>query len=158
MTERERRGREKERSQSIEQQAAAYRRTRYSPGQQSAPDALDESRDAVHGVAVVRHHAAHAPLNVHQPPVAACEKQQATLARAVVRKRYLRTSRVRIAQLHNKRAEERSMSNDLHRACSCVGVEVDPAATGGRAPQRNRVGRVRFKSGEDALACIIAHY
>ena len=90
----------------VQSAASAAGPTRSRP----SPDALDELRDTVHSIAVVRHHAAHAPLNVHQPPVAACEKQQATLARAVVRKRYLRTSRVRIAQLHNMRAEERSMS------------------------------------------------
>ncbi len=45
----------------------------------------------MHRVAIMRHDAAHAPLHMHQPPVAAGEKQQAALARAVVRKRYLRT-------------------------------------------------------------------
>ncbi len=51
---------------------------------QLAPDALDKSRDAVHRVAVVRHDAAHAPLHVHQPPVAAREQQMSALALAVV--------------------------------------------------------------------------
>ena len=49
-----------------------------------APDAFDETRDAMHGVAVMSHDAAHAPLHVRQLPVAAREEQQATLARAVV--------------------------------------------------------------------------
>ena len=38
----------------------------------------------MHGVAVMSHDAAHAPLHVRQLPVAAREEQQATLARAVV--------------------------------------------------------------------------
>jgi hypothetical protein len=41
--------------------------------QQPAPDALDESRDAVDGVAVVCQCAAHAPLHLHQTTVFACE-------------------------------------------------------------------------------------
>jgi hypothetical protein len=53
-------------------------------GRQLAPDALDKSRDAVNRVAVMRHDAAHAPLHVHQPPVAAREQQMSTLALAVV--------------------------------------------------------------------------
>jgi len=51
---------------------------------EAVSDALDESSDAVHGIAIVRHDAAHAPLHVHQPPVAACEQQLSAFARAVV--------------------------------------------------------------------------
>ncbi len=57
-----------------------------------APDALDELRDTVHCVAIVRHDAAHTPLHMHQPPVSAREHQQPALARAVVRKRNLHKS------------------------------------------------------------------
>ena len=66
--------------------------------QQSAPDALDEPRNPVHGVAVVRHDAAHAPLHVHQPPITASEQQMPALALAVVRQRHLRLIDVRKAQ------------------------------------------------------------
>jgi hypothetical protein len=62
-----------------------------------SPDALDEPRDAVHGVAVVRHDAAHSPLNVHQPPVAAREQQQTALARAVVCQWHLSKSHASLA-------------------------------------------------------------
>jgi hypothetical protein len=55
-----------------------------------APDALDELRDSVHCVAVVRNDAAYAPLHIHQPPVSAREQQQPALARAVVREWHLR--------------------------------------------------------------------
>ncbi len=48
------------------------------------PDALHETSDAMHRVAVMRRDAAHAPLHVSQLPVAAREEQQAALARAVV--------------------------------------------------------------------------
>ena len=61
---------------------------------QPAPDALDELRDAVHSVAVVRHDAAHAPLHMHQPPVAAREQQMSALARAVISQRHLREGQV----------------------------------------------------------------
>ena len=57
-----------------------------------APDALDELRHTVHGVAVVRHDAAHAALHVHQAAVGACEEQHTALARAVVSERNLRNS------------------------------------------------------------------
>ena len=57
-----------------------------------APDALDELRHTVHGVAVVRHDAAHAALHVHQAAVGACEEQMPALARAVVSERNLRNS------------------------------------------------------------------
>jgi hypothetical protein len=59
----------------------------------------------VHCVAVVRHDAAYAPLHVHQPAVAAGEKQQAALARAIVRKRYLqqRQSRVKSTTTYHTR-------------------------------------------------------
>ena len=66
--------------------------------QQSAPDALDETRNPVHGVAFVRHDAAHAPLHMHQPPITASEQQMPALALAVVRQRHLRLIDVRKAQ------------------------------------------------------------
>ena len=61
---------------------------------QPAPDALDELRDAVHRVAVVRHDAAHAPLHMHQLSVPACEQQMAALALAVISQRHLREGQV----------------------------------------------------------------
>ncbi len=68
-----------------------------STGHQLAPDALDKSRDAVHSVAVVRHDAAHAPLHMHQPPVAAREQEMSALALAVVGEGHLCLKRVRKA-------------------------------------------------------------
>jgi hypothetical protein len=55
-----------------------------------APDALDELRNTMHGVTVVRHDAADAPLHLHQTTVSAREQQQPALARAVVREGHLR--------------------------------------------------------------------
>ena len=55
-----------------------------------ALDALDKSRDAVHGVAVGRHDAIDAALHVHQTPVLAGKHQMPALARAVVREWHLR--------------------------------------------------------------------
>jgi hypothetical protein len=56
-----------------------------------APDALDELRNTMHGVTVVRHDAADAPLHLHQTTVSACEQQQPALARAIVREWHLRS-------------------------------------------------------------------
>jgi len=69
-----------------------------------APDALDESCDTVHRVAVMRHDAAHAPLHMHEPPVAAREQQMAALARAVVGEGDL--AGVRMRDLQVKEEEE----------------------------------------------------
>lgn len=54
------------------------------PPVSSAPDALDESRHAVHGIAIVRHDAADVSLHVHQLAVVARKQQQPALACAVV--------------------------------------------------------------------------
>jgi hypothetical protein len=43
----------------------------------------------VHGVAVMRHDAAHAAAHMHQPPVTAREEQHPALALAVAREGYL---------------------------------------------------------------------
>jgi hypothetical protein len=75
MTERERRGGRKSALKALNSKQLRIGAEVQSPGQQPAPDALDESRDTVHCVAVVCHDAAHAPLHVHQTPVAAGEKQ-----------------------------------------------------------------------------------
>ena len=60
-----------------------------------APDAFDELCDSVHSIAVMRHDAAHAPLHMHEPPVAAREQQMPALALAVVRQRHLCLNHVR---------------------------------------------------------------
>ena len=65
---------------------------RHSCNTRLAPDALDELRDTVHGVAVVRHDAAHAALHVQQAAVGACEKQQPAFACTVVSERNLSSS------------------------------------------------------------------
>jgi hypothetical protein len=54
-----------------------------------SPRAFDELRDAMNGIAIVRHDTACQALHVNQPPVIARKKKQAALARAVVRQRYL---------------------------------------------------------------------
>ena len=64
---------------------ASCSRSLINPPHPIAPGALDESRDTVHGVAVVRQYAAHAPLHVSELPVTACEHQKSALAFAVVR-------------------------------------------------------------------------
>ena len=54
-----------------------------------SPRAFDELRDAMNGIAIMRHDAARQALHVDQPPVIARKKKQTALARAVVRQRYL---------------------------------------------------------------------
>jgi hypothetical protein len=121
-----------------------------------APDALDESRDAVNRVAVVRHDAAHAPLHMHQPPVAAREQQMPALARAVVGERDL--AGVKIVTFDAPFTGQRGRGTSIPPAqCCSVGVERDPAAAGGSAAQCNRIGRVRFKSGQDVVARVVAY-
>ena len=67
---------------SMEQRAAdnAAHRTH-----EPSPRAFDELRDAMDGIAIMRHDAARQALHVNQPPVIARKKKQAALARAVVR-------------------------------------------------------------------------
>ena len=83
---------------------------------QPAPDALDELCDPVHGIAVMRHDAAHAPLHVHQPPVAARVQQQPALALAVVRQWHLRNSHESSAQSMEQCLGARCRRTNLHRA------------------------------------------
>jgi hypothetical protein len=119
----------------------------------TAPDALDKLRDTVHRVAVMRHDAAHAATNMHQPPVTAREEQHPALALAVARQGYLPRSHVpNKQQTWMQRASTR-----LHRARSSVCVKVDPAASGGGAAKRNGIGRVCFKSRQHASARLVAH-
>ena len=56
-----------------------------------APDALDELRDTVHSITIMRHDAAHVSLHVRQLSVVAREQQQPAFARAVVCERHLIT-------------------------------------------------------------------
>ena len=75
-----------------------------------SPRAFDELRDAMNGIAIMRHDTARQALHVNQPPVIARKKKQAALARAVVRQRYL---------------DERQ--NRTPNANSCVGTMQQPA-------------------------------
>jgi hypothetical protein len=56
----------------------------------------------MHGVAVVRQYAAHAPLHVSELPVAACKQQKAALACAVVRQGNLRGCHARAARYESR--------------------------------------------------------
>ena len=76
------------RCKSMEQRAAddAAHRTH-----EHSPRAFDELRDAMNGIAIMRHDAAHVSLHVHQLPGIAREQQQPAFARAVVCERHLIT-------------------------------------------------------------------